>query len=135
MKIIIAGPRKLEVYAPIPAAMAMCGYDVTEIISGGAIGADKFGEQWAKENNIPLRICRPDYRRYHPKAAPRHRNETMGKYADAAVIIWDGESRGTSHMISVMVKLEKTHFIALYKDPLWINPTYSKVEFKRVSNE
>ena len=133
MKIIIAGPRKLEVYAPIPAAMAKCGYDVTEIVSGGAIGADKFGEQWAKENNIPLRICKPNYQRYHPKAAPLKRNEFMGGYADAAVIIWDGQSTGTRHMISVMVKLEKPHFIAMYNDPLWVNPTYNKVEVKQVS--
>jgi len=32
------------------------------------------------------------------------RNTQMAKYADACVVFWDGESRGTKHMIDLAKK-------------------------------
>lgn len=130
MKVIVAGPRALRLYHPVENAIEASEYEITEVVSGGAVGADYCGEVWAEQNKIPLTIMRPEYRKYNPKIAPLKRNEKMGKYADAAVIVWDGKSRGTAHMISVMENLKKPHFIAIYYDPLWINPVYKKVDYE-----
>jgi hypothetical protein len=42
------------------------------VVSGGAKGADTYGEQWARANDIPAEILRPDWRPggvYDPRAA------------------------------------------------------------------
>ena len=38
------------------------------------------------------------------KRAGYIRNEEMAKYADACVAFWDGESKGTKHMIDLANK-------------------------------
>jgi hypothetical protein len=37
----------------------------------------------------------------------------MAEYADAAIILWDGESKGTLNMIKNMHKLDKPYFIRM----------------------
>jgi hypothetical protein len=120
MKVIVAGPRALDIYEVVERAIKTCDYNIKELVSGGAIGADQWGEHWANINKVPIKLFRPQYKVYHPKAAPLYRNQVMGVYADAAVIVWDGKSRGTAHMISVMEDLRKPHYIALYTNP-WID--------------
>lgn len=41
----------------------------TEIITGGARGADAMGEAWALEHQVALRIMRPDWERHGKRAA------------------------------------------------------------------
>jgi len=38
----------------------------------------------------------------HGKKAGYLRNQVMAEYCDAAIIIWDGKSKGTKHMIDIM---------------------------------
>lgn len=38
-------------------ATANSPIDITQVISGGARGIDFLGEQWAKENGVPLKVC------------------------------------------------------------------------------
>lgn len=77
--------------------------EITEEISGVAMGVDKLGERWWQETTgqRPKRFF-PDYRAYG-KIAPLYRNQTMADYAaekDGGLIaIWDGQSRGTRDMI------------------------------------
>ena len=52
------------------------------------------------------------------KSAGFIRNADMGAYADAAIIFWDGESKGTKHMIQTMKKLDKPYYIFNYKGEL-----------------
>lgn len=35
------------------------------------------------------------------KSAGYRRNEDMAKIADACIVFWDGESRGSKHMIDI----------------------------------
>ena len=79
---------------------------VTEVVSGGAAGVDSLGEDWATNEWVPLRVFGPDWGRYG-KSAGFRRNEQMGDYADALVALWDGQSRGTKHMIEYMRSLGK----------------------------
>ena len=54
MKVIIAGGRDFEDYEMVKKAIEQSGFDITEVVSGGAKGADSLGERWAGENGIPI---------------------------------------------------------------------------------
>jgi hypothetical protein len=134
MKIIIAGSRSIEDYELLKKVMVQsnAAFKATEIISGGARGVDKLGERWAKEHKIPLRIMKAEWNKlnvpgavidvrpgeeegWYNSRAGIQRNEQMGDYADAAVILWDGKSNGTRHMTNYMKKLGKKVFVHVVK--------------------
>lgn len=68
-----------------------------EIVSGGARGADKLGEIYARENNYKLKIFISDWEK--GKSAGMVRNIEMLKYSSHALIFWDGISKGSKHTI------------------------------------
>jgi len=68
---------------------------VTEIISGGARGADAMGENYAKAMGIPLRVFPANWNKYGKKAGPI-RNEKMASTADAVLLFPGGA--GTADM-------------------------------------
>jgi hypothetical protein len=75
----------------------------TEIVSGGAKGADKFGESWAEWNNIKITRFLPDWNKYGNRAG-LIRNIEMADYADGLLAFWDKKSTGTQHMIEQAYK-------------------------------
>jgi hypothetical protein len=77
-----------------------------EIVSGCAKGVDTVGERWAEGRNQKLTRFPANWDKYR-KAAGIIRNEEMAAYADGLIAFWDGESRGTKHMIDTMRKLKK----------------------------
>ena len=92
MKLAIIGSRgivdaKIERFLP---------EGVTEIVSGGAKGIDRLAADYARANGISLTEFLPNYARYG-RAAPLRRNEKIADYADAALIFWDGSSKGTAY--------------------------------------
>lgn len=102
LKVIIAGGRDYDDYVYLRGQVCYYLQNYTpkdiEIVSGGAKGADTLGERFAKEYGCGLTIFKPDWARLG-KRAGIVRNEQMGDYADALIAFWDGESRGTKHMI------------------------------------
>jgi predicted Rossmann fold nucleotide-binding protein DprA/Smf involved in DNA uptake len=102
MKTIVAGTRTFNDYEFLKDMLAR--FDITEVVSGGARGADALGERWAKERGLPLHRFPADWNRYGKAAGPR-RNRLMAENAQALVAFWDGESRGTKHMIDVATEL------------------------------
>lgn len=105
MKVIIAGGRDFEDYQFLEDTLwDLYGdrdyglRDVTEIVQGGARGADALGSQFAEVHNLPEREFPADWDK-HGKRAGYLRNEEMAEYADVLIAFWDGESRGTRHMI------------------------------------
>lgn len=76
------------------------------IMSGTANGADKLGEQYAGLKHLKVRRYPAKWDEYG-KRAGMIRNEQMAKYCDAVVVFWDGESRGSQHMINIALKLKK----------------------------
>jgi len=107
MKVVIFGSRNFTDIRLI--ITAICHQqkfllsDITEIISGGAKGIDSLAEQFAKENFIKFKEFPADWDMYG-KSAGYKRNEEMAKYADYGIAIWDGQSKGTEHMIRLMKK-------------------------------
>lgn len=83
------------------------------IVSGGAIGADKMGVDWAKEQNIPYIEFLPDWDKYG-KVAGHIRNEPVVRNADKVIAFWDGKSTGTADAIDKAKKLNKDLEIVSY---------------------
>jgi hypothetical protein len=118
VKVIIAGPRYKDSIAKIPyddymlivSAVKKSGFQITEVVCGMAIGVDSLGSEWAVNNNIPIKEMPANWDR-DKKAAGPIRNRAMAKYADAAVIIWDGVSKGTKNMIDEMIKEKKPYYL------------------------
>lgn len=77
--------------------------DKVEIVSGGAKGADSLGEQYALEQGLTCTVFNADWDT-HGKSAGYIRNSEMAKYGTHAVIFWDGESKGSGHMIDLAKK-------------------------------
>ena len=111
MKVIIAGSRKFDDHAHhlIRYAVKMSEFDITEVVSGGAIGVDEYGELWAETNAIPVQRFIPDWQKHGKKAGPI-RNGQMAEYGDALIAIWDGVSPGTKDMIAQMKRRRKPIF-------------------------
>ena len=106
MKTIIAGSRGVTDLNEIYSAMIMAareGIDISEVVSGTCRGPDQLGEQAAKELGIPVKRFPADWD-LHGKSAGYKRNVVMGDYAEAAIIIWDGVSKGAKHMIDIARK-------------------------------
>lgn len=117
MRVIIAGSRHYEDIEHVRQAMRECEFDVDVVISGAARGVDRLGEQWAAENGIKVQQFYADWYK-HERRAGMIRNAAMAGCADALVAIWDGESRGTRHMINTMRRLGKRVYVYYADDPL-----------------
>lgn len=84
--------------AELESAIRNSGFTITTVISGGARGADRLGETWAKANGVLLKVYPADWDT-HGKSAGYLRNALMASRANALVALWDGQSHGTRHMI------------------------------------
>jgi hypothetical protein len=99
-----------SLYPLVRQAVIASGFDITEVVSGTAKGADTLGEFYAAEYDIPCKLFPPDWDKYGKAAGPI-RNGQMKDYADAAIVfIWDG-SRGSANMIKQMEKAGKPAFV------------------------
>ena len=108
-KVIVAGSRDFTNYEVLKQKLdvLLANKERVVIVSGGARGADKMGERYASERNLSCEIYPADWDKFG-KGAGYRRNEQMAKVADGLVAFWDGKSKGTSHMIELMQKLNKS---------------------------
>lgn len=100
MKTIIAGSRTCNSFDQVKSAILSASWKPTTIVSGTARGADQLGELWANINKIPVEKF-PAQWGLHGKSAGYKRNEVMADNAEALIAIWDGQSKGTQHMIDI----------------------------------
>lgn len=112
MKVIIAGSRSCTDYALLEKAIEESGFEITQVIYGGAQGADLLGKQWAIKNNISFETFLPDWNQFGNYAG-NLRNVEMAKEADALIALWDGKSTGTEHMILTMKIYKKRNYVKL----------------------
>ena len=105
-KVIIAGSRGFSKYKLLK---EKCNEYLREkrkeyniiIISGGARGADFYGEKYAQDEGFSLEVFLANWNKFG-KSAGFRRNEQMAEVADALIAFWDGKSNGTKHMIEIM---------------------------------
>ncbi len=102
IKVIIAGGRDFDDFNKLCQVCDEFLQDQNniEIVSGTYKGADLLGERYANERTYPIKQFPADWRRYG-KSAGLKRNTEMAAYADALIAFWDGESKGTKHMIDL----------------------------------
>lgn len=99
MKVIIAGSRSITDSDSVAIAVILSQFSpITEVVCGMADGVDLLGKRRAEEKGIPVAEFPADWKR-HGRRAGILRNQQMAEYADALIAVWDGESRGTAHMI------------------------------------
>jgi hypothetical protein len=116
MKVIIAGSRKFNDLDLLTEELDRFHSlnKITEVVCGGAKGADQLGEDWALSRNIPVKVFWPNWDKFGRSAGPI-RNKEMGDYADSLIAFWDGKSRGTKNMIEYMTRLHKLVKIVKYE--------------------
>ena len=100
MKLIIAGSRSIKDPEHIIKALERWPHlkDCTEVVSGLAAGPDTLGIMWAICNGKKV-VRFPAKWRENGNRAGIKRNNEMARYGTDLLAIWDGESRGTRHMI------------------------------------
>ena len=127
LRIIIAGSREFNDYKLLKTSMrdilknaSLEGVSKIKIISGTARGADQLGERFAKQFKLEVVRFPADWDKYG-KRGGYIRNEEMAKYAvqdgnyGILVAFWDGESRGTKHMIDLARKHELEVHVVNYE--------------------
>lgn len=102
MKLLVAGSRSIKEYD----LEGLVPEGVTLIITGGAVGIDEIAEEYADKKRISKLVLRPRYDLYG-RGAPLKRNEAMLEFCDAALVIWDGRSRGSRYTIEQAKKMGK----------------------------
>lgn len=118
MKTIIAGGREHTDASLVADAIKQSGFTITEVVSGGAKGVDTLGEEWACDNDIPVRQFIAEWQNFElsgAKVKTRYnsyskkdenyvynagfiRNQEMAEYAEALIAI-PGEGNGTLDII------------------------------------
>ncbi len=93
MKLIIAGGRNYRLTSMDIAMLDLL--KITEVVSGGATGADASGESYAGSRGYPVKRFPADWKA-HGKAAGPIRNRQMAEYADGVALFPGG--RGTESM-------------------------------------
>jgi predicted Rossmann fold nucleotide-binding protein DprA/Smf involved in DNA uptake len=144
MRVVICGSRSENDSKLIEMSVAESGFDITEVISGGAKGIDTRAVEWAVENDIEVTVFEADWNNLdYPDAiikttkwgqkfdarAGLRRNELMAVYAEGVIAIWDGKSKGTKHMIAMARKRELPIFV--YRTDFPYKTGFLKHETKR----
>lgn len=96
-KYIIAGSREFTDFELMEKVLKE--FEISEIVCGGARGADLLGKMYGEKYNIPVKMFPANWDKFGNKAGPI-RNIEMAEYADALIAFWDGKSTGTKHMIN-----------------------------------
>ncbi len=118
LRIIVAGGRDFQNYNLLSSTLEtyireMQSMNISEnqivFISGTARGADTLGEQFARQQNYIVKQFPANWNLFG-KRAGYIRNEQMAKYSVAngnrgvLFAFWDGQSKGTKHMIELARK-------------------------------
>lgn len=107
MKVLISGSRAISDFRMVELAIERARYRITYVVTGEGIGPEHLAQHWAKLSNVPYKVFTTDLQRYGEDVllgrvipyALEVRNQDMVNLADAAILVWDGESRSTADII------------------------------------
>lgn len=119
MKTIVAGSRVIKDYLVVLEAIKESKFEISEVVCGEANGVDEIGKIYANDFGIKVAsfpakwddLTHPDaliklnkYGKKYDARAGFRRNEEMAVYADALILVWDGESPGSANMLETAEK-------------------------------
>ena len=106
MKIIIAGSPTFTDYQHLCQVLAPDRHRITQVITGGARGADQLGYRWAWKHAVRHQLFRAEWERFGKVAGVR-RNHQMAQAGDILLALGDRQSPGPAHLIQCMRALGK----------------------------
>ena len=106
MKVAIVGSRSFDNYYHLASELDKRKHEITEIVSGGARGADALAKKYAELNGITYTEFPANWEKYGRSAGFR-RNRDIVIYSDKTIAFWDGISKGTAHTITLTENLGK----------------------------
>lgn len=112
-RLAVVGSRSYNDYQTVKQTIA--ALSPSEIISGGAVGADTLAERVASELGIPITVYLPDWDTRGIKAGVL-RNRDIVDSADAVLAFWDGSSKGTLNSINLAKSLKKKLYVITSSD-------------------
>lgn len=100
MKVLVCGGRDYNDYGNVKAHLdALHDMEpITEIIHGGASGADTLAGLWATQNNVKLNIFPAEWEK-HGRAAGPIRNTIMLEVGKPELVLAFRGGRGTANMV------------------------------------
>lgn len=113
MKILVAGSRSINPQTIIFTFTNLLNtFSISEFVTGCAKGPDRLPWEYnyAFSLNVPIKEFPADWNKYGKRAGPI-RNAEMAEYCDAAIILWDGKSKGTKNMIDNMNRVNKPYIL------------------------
>ena len=130
MKVAIIGSRDFNDYKLLCETLKPYQSKITEIISGGARGADELGARWCKEflkkepiifeakwddfNAKPCLVGQNKDGKFYNTLAGFNRNTDIVKACDVIIAFWDGISRGTKDSLDKAKKMKKPIKLVIY---------------------
>lgn len=97
MKLAVIGSREFGSLKLMEQELELYLLTTTLLISGGARGADRLAETWAKKHGIEKKIFYPNHKEHRDPY--HHRNRLIAEACDEMVAFWDGVSTGTAYTI------------------------------------
>lgn len=128
MKVLITGSRNFHNYKALAAAiseieviMSLAWQEpvaATEILHGGAKGADELANIYAKKHGIKCTVIRPDYKKHPGKLAPLMRNTELVAAADCTVAAYGAGRDGKGGTADAARKTKRAgkHLLELRAD-------------------
>lgn len=99
MNVAVIGSRTFDNFALVESTLASIS-TISRVVSGGAKGADSLAQRYAEQNQIPVEIFKPDWKRFG-RGAGIVRNREIIEAAEMVVAFWDGKSKGTESSIKM----------------------------------
>ncbi len=106
MKILVCGSRSWTHSDAIFAQLTDYDPTTTEVIHGGARGADKLAGKVANSLGIKVIEYPANWTRYGKAAGFIRNNEMLAQKPDLVLAFWDGKSKGTEHTINAARELD-----------------------------
>lgn len=99
MRVLVTGGRDYQNFRKVEQALNRYHrlYGITEIVEGGARGADSLARQWARQNNVRVRTFPADWKKYGRSAGPIRNRQMLTEARPHRVVVFPG-GRGTAHM-------------------------------------
>lgn len=101
MKVLVCGGRnyRAEISMCIMLNWLHAACNFSQLIHGGAAGADRMAGEWARRHDVPVRIFCADWKRFGLKAGPLRNQEMLDCGKSELVVAFPG-GRGTADMVA-----------------------------------